>query len=467
MAVIMSASAFENVDFTRAAEATVNGVVSIKSYAKPRQSSYGFNPFENDPFFEYFFGGPRQQQRRQQPQQREEPEMRQSGLGSGVIVAADGVIVTNNHVIEGADRLEVTLNDNRSFDATVVGTDPTTDLAVIRIDADDLHVIPMGDSENLKVGEWVLAVGNPFGLTSTVTAGIVSAKARNISSIAGFRSNGIESFIQTDAAVNPGNSGGALVNLEGQLVGINAAIYSQTGNYAGNSFAIPTSIVRKVVDDINAFGSVQRAFLGIGYAELTPQLAKEKNTPVATGLYVGSVEKGSAAEEAGLKADDIIVAINGHQTVSRGQLQEELAKHSPGETIDVHVVRGPERLVFAVTLRNSRGNTEITRGDDVASLGCSFMPVDPKKLDELGIKNGLEVTDLGDGKFKRAGIKKGFIILDINNVVVTKADDVKRLYDSIVASDEYDHVMFVTGRYPDSPRKVYYAVDLADRKSVV
>ena len=273
-----TASAFENVDFTRAAEATVNSVVSIKSYVKPtpqRRSSDmgGFNPFEGDPFFEFFFGP--SQPRRQQPQRKEkegakeEPQMRQSGLGSGVIIKGNGLIITNNHVIDGADRLEVTLNDNRSFDATVVGTDATTDLAVIKIDADSLQAIMMGDSENLRVGEWVLAVGNPFGFTSTVTAGIVSAKARNISSTTGYRSRqGVESYIQTDAAVNPGNSGGALVNLNGELVGINTAIYSQTGNYAGNSFAIPTSIVSKIVDDIEKYGTVQRA-LPVSYTHLT------------------------------------------------------------------------------------------------------------------------------------------------------------------------------------------------------
>ncbi|MDE6402947.1 MAG: trypsin-like peptidase domain-containing protein, partial [Muribaculaceae bacterium] len=292
------------VDFTYAAESTVNGVVSIKSYTN--QSSRQQQEM-SDPLFEFFFGP---QARRQQP--REEPRERQTGLGSGVILSADGYIATNNHVVDGAQRLEVTLNDNRTFDATVVGTDPSTDIALIKIDADDLHVIPMGDSDNLRIGEWVLAVGNPFGLTSTVTAGIVSAKARNISNLTpGQGRRGIESYIQTDAAINPGNSGGALVNLDGQLVGINTAIFSQTGNYSGSSFAVPTSIVKKVVKDIKEFGTVQRAFLGVEFRELTPTIAREKNiTATNAGLGVVNVQPNSAASEAGITPDYVIVAID-------------------------------------------------------------------------------------------------------------------------------------------------------------
>lgn len=468
-----TASAFENVDFTRAAEATVNSVVSIKSYVKPtpqRRSSPGsFNPFEGDPFFEFFFGP--SQPRNQRPQSprkndnesQEEPQMRQSGLGSGVIIKDNGLIITNNHVIDGADRLEVTLNDNRSFDATVIGTDDTTDLALIKIDADNLQAISMGDSENLRVGEWVLAVGNPFGFTSTVTAGIVSAKARNISSTTGYRSHqGVESYIQTDAAVNPGNSGGALVNLNGELVGINTAIYSQTGNYAGNSFAIPTSIVSKIVDDIENYGTVQRALLGISFTELNPQVAKEKNiTAVPAGIFVADVVEGSGADEAGVKANDVIVSINGNATTNTGQLQEEIAKHRPGDTVALAIVRDNKPLTLNVTLKNAKGDSEITVKNDASSLGCSFKEVSEDTLDKLRIPSGLQVTDLTEGKFKDAGMRDGFIIVDINNVYVKTADEVKRLYDAIIASDEYDHVMFISGVYPDSPRKVYYAVDIA------
>lgn len=467
-----TASAFENVDFTRAAEATVNSVVSIKSYVKPtpqRRSSDmgGFNPFEGDPFFEFFFGP--SQPRRQQPQRKEkeganeEPQMRQSGLGSGVIIKDNGLIITNNHVIDGADRLEVTLNDNRSFDATVVGTDATTDLAVIKIDADSLQAITMGDSENLRVGEWVLAVGNPFGFTSTVTAGIVSAKARNISSTTGYRSRqGVESYIQTDAAVNPGNSGGALVNLNGELVGINTAIYSQTGNYAGNSFAIPTSIVSKIVDDIEKYGTVQRALLGVSFTELNPQVAKENNiTAVPAGIFVAEVVEGSSADEAGILPNDVITSINGNSTTTTGQLQEEIAKHRPGDTITLSVIRDNKRRNIDVTLKNAKGDSEITTKNDVSTLGCNFKEVDESTLAKLRIPSGLQVTDITDGKFKKAGIRDGFIIVDINNVYVKSADDMKKLYDAIISSDEYDHVMFISGVYPGSPRKVYYAVDIA------
>ncbi|MBD5209913.1 MAG: Do family serine endopeptidase [Barnesiella sp.] len=467
-----TASAFENVDFTRAAEATVNSVVSIKSYVKPtqqrRQERGGYNPFENDPFFEFFFGPSQPRGRQQAPQRKEkesqeEPQMRQSGLGSGVILKDNGLIITNNHVIDGADRLEVTLNDNRSYDATVVGTDATTDLAVIKIDADNLQAIKMGDSENLRVGEWVLAVGNPFGFTSTVTAGIVSAKARNISSTTGYRSRqGVESYIQTDAAVNPGNSGGALVNLNGELVGINTAIYSQTGNYAGNSFAIPTSIVSKIVDDIENYGTVQRALLGVSFTELNPQVAKEKNiTAVPAGIYVAEVADGSGADEAGVKPDDVIVAINGNPTTSTGQLQEEIAKHRPGDTVTLSIYRDNKPMTLNVTLKNAKGDSELTLKNEASSLGCSFKEVSQDTLDKLRIPSGLQVTDIKDGKFKAAGMRDGFIIVDINNVYVKSAEDVEQLYDAIVSSDEYDHVMFISGVYPGSPRKVYYAVDIA------
>lgn len=453
------------VDFTKAAEETVNSVVSIKSYnsARQQQRGGGYNPFENDPFFEFFFG-PQQRQAPRRQQEQREPEMRQSGLGSGVILTADGFIVTNNHVIDGADKLEVTLNDNRTFEASVIGTDPSTDLAVLKIDADSLHAIEIGESDNLKVGEWALAVGNPFGFTSTVTAGIVSAKARNISSLTGTRSQqGVESFIQTDAAVNPGNSGGALVNVKGELVGINTAIYSQTGNYAGNSFAIPTSIVRKVVDDLRTYGSVQRAILGLSYVELTPELAREKGiTAKAEGLYVGEVMANSAAAEGGIEEGDLIVAINGHPTVNSGQLQEFMAQHRPGDKVTVTLYRDNKPLEVNVTLRNNRGDTAITKDADVSELGCSFKPVSAETLKQLGIPSGLQVTDIKDGKFKKAGIRDGFIIVDINNSYVTKAEDVRKLFESIVSSDEYDHVMFISGVYPNSARKVYYAVDLAD-----
>ncbi len=451
-------------DFTHAAESTINGVVSIKSYATPRGYRYGGNQqMFSDPLFDFFFGNGNNRRRQQQPQQQPEPEQQQLGLGSGVIISADGYIVTNNHVIDGAERLEVTLNDNRTFNAKVIGTDPATDLALIKIDAKNLPVIPIGDSDALKVGEWVLAVGNPFGFTSTVTTGIVSAKGRNISTITSGRGMGIESFIQTDAAVNPGNSGGALVNLNGELIGINTAIYSQTGNYAGYSFAIPTSIVTKIITDIKQYGTVQRAVLGIKFGELTPKLAKEKNiTAVNDGLYVGSVEDRSAAMEAGLKEGDVIIKINGVATHNTAQLQEQINKYRPGDKITVTYIRDNKEHTANVTLRNSQGDTKITKAADVMNLGCAFKTVPAETLRQLEISNGLQVSGLKDGKFKEAGIKDGFIILDINNSRVSSPEDVENIYNAIMkSSSEYDKVMFITGIYPTG-KKVYYAVDLAE-----
>lgn len=316
-------------DFTDAAESSVNGVVSIKSYA----TAYEVQP--SDPMLEFFFG--------RQPQ-RAIPREQQLGLGSGVILSADGYLVTNNHVIDKARRLEVTLNDNRTFDAEVVGRDPITDLALLKIDADDLHVIPMGNSDNLKVGEWVLAVGNPFGFTSTVTAGIVSAKARSIGSATGMRTMSLDSFIQTDAAVNPGNSGGALVNTRGELVGINTAIYSHTGSYAGYSFAIPSSIVTKVVADLKDYGSVQRATLGVSIRELDAKLiAQMQIEGVNGGILIMEVQPQSPAEAAGLQRGDVIVELNAAPITTYAQLQEQMTLLRPGDLIEIIYIRNSSR----------------------------------------------------------------------------------------------------------------------------
>lgn len=450
-------------DFTRTAESTVNGVVSVKSYATPRvhQQMQSGSDFFSNPFFDFFFGNPYGQQtpRRQTP--REEPKQRQIGLGSGVIISKDGYIVTNNHVVADAERLEVTLNDNRNFNATVVGTDQTTDLALIKIDAPDLHVIPMGDSEKLKVGEWVLAVGNPFGFTSTVTAGIVSAKARNISATTGTRSTGIESYIQTDAAVNQGNSGGALVNLAGQLVGINTAIYSQNGAYVGCSFAIPTSIVQKVINDIKEYGAVQRAYLGIVYSELSSELIKEKKLEgVTAGIYVASVEDRSAARKAGLQEGDVIVSLGGHQTLSTAQLQEAMAKFSPGDTVTIEYYRDGKKRSTDVILRNNQGDTTLTRAASVTDLGCIFAKVDKDTKEQLEISHGVEVSELGDGPIKDAGIRQGFIILTVNNTPVSTPDDIENIYDNIIKTDA-DKVLFIKGVYPTG-KQAFYAVPLAD-----
>lgn len=452
-------------DFINAAEQTVNGVVSVKSYATPRAQQYrdyGGGDFFEDPFFQYFFGTPSRPQRRQ-PQS--PAEQQQTGLGSGVIISPDGLIVTNNHVIDGAERLEVTLNDNRNFTATIVGSDPVTDLALIKIDAPDLHVIPMGNSEDLHVGEWVLAVGNPFGFTSTVTSGIVSAKARNISTTTQTPSNGgIEAYIQTDAAVNRGNSGGALVNLRGELVGINTAIYSQTGTYAGCSFAIPTSIVQKVVDDLREFGTVQRAFLGISFVELTPELISERQIKGATrGIYVAEVQDRSAAREAGLEPGDVITHINGTEVTGTARLQEIMARCSPGDRITIAYVRDGKHSQTDVTLRNRDGKTSHTVAETTMGvLGATFAKADEATLRKLEISRGVAVTITGEGRFADEGISTGFIITSINNMKVSTPEDIEKIF-KVVRSlgADGDKVMFISGIYP-SGKQAYYAVNLTE-----
>lgn len=462
------ATVISQADFIRASEQTVNGVVSVKSYATPRQN-YGrgqqgyADPF-SDPFFEFFFGGPGRQRVPQQPQQQEQPKQRQIGLGSGVIISADGYIVTNNHVIADAERLEVTLNDNRNFEATVVGADPTTDIALLKIEAPEgaLHVIPMGDSEHLHVGEWVLAVGNPFGFTSTVTSGIVSAKARNISTTTRTAATGgIESYIQTDAAVNSGNSGGALVNLRGELVGINTAIYSQTGSYAGCSFAIPTSIVQKVVADLKQFGTVQRALLGIRFVELSPELVAEKNIKGATaGIYVASVEDRSAAREAGLQEGDVVTAIDRYPTLSTAQMQEAITKFSPGDRVTVTYIRDGKQHTTQAVLRNAQGTTGTVRELNADKLGATFKALTRERLAELQISAGVEVESVDpDGPFAAQGMRPGFIILAINQARVGSPDDVRALARQILKADARERVMFISGFYPGG-RQAFYAIDL-------
>ncbi len=448
-------------DFTVAAENTVNTVVCIKSYTNQRQNPYGNGGGGYDPFgmFDFFFGPqPRQQQPRQQ-QRNSEPV--QSGLGSGVIISEDGYIVTNNHVIDGADKLEVLLNDNSTYEARIVGTDEATDLALIKIDAEKLSPITFGNSEDLKIGEWVLAVGNPFGFNSTVTAGIVSAKARSISQNTRGGKMGIESFIQTDAALNPGNSGGALVNLKGELIGINSAIYSNTGSYSGFSFAIPTSIVKKVMTDLRQYGTVQRAMLGCVITELDAKIAKEKNiTATKSGVMVVEVSDRSTAKELGLQPDDVIIGINNTEIHTMPQLQEQMNKFRPGEQISVTYIRDNKKFTKSATLRNSQGNTSITKKGDFSEIGCAFMKLGEETKRNLGISSGVKVTGLKNGAFRDAGIKDGFIITDINGKSVNTSDDVEMIYNQIMKSDGEDKVMFITGIYPTG-KKYYYAVNLS------
>lgn len=449
-------------DFTVAAENTINCVVSIKTYASVQRQQYQGNRFF-DPF-EFFFGPGygNNAPRRQQPQQ-ESDKMQPLGLGSGVIISPDGYIVTNNHVIKSAEKLEVTLNNNEKYTAKVIGSDESTDLALLKIEAKDLHAITFGDSDALKVGEWVLAVGNPFGFTSTVTAGIVSAKARNIGEATSSRANSIDSFIQTDAAVNQGNSGGALVNINGELVGINTAIYSQTGNYAGYSFAIPSSTVNKVVKDLKEYGSVQRAVLGITYQPLNAELAKEKGiTATSEGLYIASVSDRSAAMQAGLQEGDVITKLNGNTVKSSGQIMEQMNKLRPGDKIEITYIRNNKTFNTSATLRNDQGNTKLTKNSTIASLGCGFMALSDEQKKELQISNGVEVVGVKAGKFRNAGIKDGFIILEINNTPVNSRDDIENIYNSIMSNPGKRKVMIVIGIHPDG-KEDYYAVNLSDK----
>ena len=402
--------------------------------------------FYGNPFFDQFFGG---QGYSQQPR---------IGMGSGVIITKDGYIVTNNHVIKESDELEVTLNDNRTFNAKVIGTDEATDLALLKIEAEDLPIVKMGDSDKLKVGEWVLAVGNPFQLNSTVTAGIVSAKARNV----GMSGNmGIESYIQTDAAVNPGNSGGALVNTKGELVGINTALISETGNYAGCSFAVPSSIVAKVVSDIKQYGNVQRAILGVRISDINEALAKEKNLTTKEGVYIGVVEERGAAMDAGLEEGDVIVGINGVKIKNTGVLQEQISRYRPGDKITVEYIRDGKSNKKEITLRNYKGNTEIIKGTGIEILGAAFKELSDSERREYGLRSGVQVDGIKDGKFREAGIRNGFIILRINDNSVSSAKDVEKIYDNIMKRQSAEKVMFIAGIYPNG-KTGYYAVNLTD-----
>jgi len=454
MPSVNRSSVTEN-DFTVAAEKTVNAVVGVKNTQLVHQQQYQ----SMDPFFDFFFGnrGGQYNQPQQQPKARE-------GYGSGVIISSDGYIVTNNHVIDNADQLMITLNDQRQFEATLVGTDPTTDIALLKIDATDLPFISFGESDALKVGEWVLAVGNPFMLTSTVTAGIVSSKARQIG--AGRNRQGlvnIESFIQTDAAVNPGNSGGALVNTAGELVGINTAIYSETGNYAGYSFAVPSSIVNKVVADLRQYGQVQRAVLGIQVADVSADLVEKEDLKVNSGVYVADVMDDGAAKEAGIKKGDVIVAINKAPIKTFGNLQGELARYTPGQKIQVTVDRSGKSETLTVTLKNANGNTEMLTKKGIDSLGATFQTMSAKDLQKYGVRKGVLVKKVEQGgAFARAGVHEKFVIVKINDVVVNSDKDVETVYEKLTTARDADQepVMFIVGLYPNG-RTAYYAVDLS------
>ena len=393
-------------DLTFAAEKSIHSVVHIAT-----QSLRGGGWSSGNPFFDEFFG-----LRNQQPQIAQ-------GFGSGVIISSDGYIITNNHVIESAQNIKVILNDKREFEAKLIGTDPSTDIALLKVEAKDLQFLIYGNSNDLKLGEWVLAVGNPFNLTSTVTAGIVSARSRNL----GINTDqlSIESFIQTDAAVNPGNSGGALVNQQGNLIGINTAIASRTGSYTGYSFAVPVTIVKKVVDDLKEFGEVQRALLGVNIGDVNAERAKELNLDKVEGVYIGGVPENGAAKQAGIKEGDVIIQVEGKPIKNTAELQEKISQYRPGDKVDVVVLRNNEKKPFTVTLRNKHGDTEIVR-DNTLVLGAEFETITDKEKEKLEINSGIKITRLDKGKLKTSGIKEGFIITHVNKKPIFEVKDFKR-----------------------------------------
>lgn len=454
-----SAVPAQPVDLTYAAEKSLPSVVHILSTKNSKVQtveveSDPFSDFFNDPFG--FFGNP---QGNGGKQKRSVRTPKQQGSGSGVIISADGYIVTNNHVVADADELTVTLNDNKEYSARIIGTDKTTDLALIKIDGKNLPAITIANSENIKVGEWVLAVGNPFNLTNTVTAGIVSAKGRSL------YKNGVESFIQTDAAINPGNSGGALVNTRGELIGINAMLYSQTGSFSGYGFAIPTSIMNKVVDDLKTYGTVQRAVVGIqgsdvkNYVDGQKEQGKDIDLGTMEGIYVAKVTEESAAEEAGLKEGDVIIAIDGKEMNKMADMQEYLAKKRPGDKVTVTYLRDKKKNTKSITLKNEQGNTQVVKKADLDVLGGNFRSITDAQKQQLNIGYGLEVLKVNSGKLKNAGITKGFIIQRVNDNAVKTIEDLQNIVKD--ASTSKDPVLYIQGVYPTG-KKAYFAVPLED-----
>ncbi len=417
------------VDLTFAAEQTVHGVVHVTTKSKAERQNV--SPFE-------FFFGPGVQSNPQ-------PVV---GIGSGVIISPGGYIVTNNHVIKNANEIHVKLNDNREFDAKLIGSDASTDLAVIKINAEDLPFIAYGNSEELKQGEWVLAVGNPFNLASTVTAGIISATGRNLNMVDDqYR---IESFIQTDAALNPGNSGGALVNTKGELIGINTAIISMTGGYAGNSFAIPVTIVKKVVSDIIEFGVVQRAMLGIVIEDVDAEIAKERKLPRITGVNIKELKDESSAKAAGLKVGDVIIKINDAKVDNSAMLQEQISKYRPNDKIKVVVIRDKDEKTFDVILKNMNGTTGIVKASENKIMGVTLAEASNEEKQKLGIKNGVKITNIEAGKFLKAGIEEEFIIIRINNKPVNSVEDVRNSLNNTKGG------VYIEGIYPNGV-VAYYA----------
>jgi Do/DeqQ family serine protease len=411
-------------DFTFAAEQTVHGVVHVKTKTTV-SSSY------SNPLYEFFYGPGAGQPR----------EVR--GFGSGVIVTADGYIVTNNHVIEEADEVDVTLNDKRTFAAEVVGRDPSTDIAVLKVKATGLPYIRFGNSDAIRLGEWVLAVGNPFNLTSTVTAGIVSAKGRSL----GLLDNQyrIESFIQTDAALNQGNSGGALVNVRGELIGISTAIISPSGAYAGNSFAVPASIVKKVYEDLKEFGEVQRGLMGVNITDVTSEIADRENLKAIKGVYLTGVIEDGAAKAAGLEERDVIIAINGEPVETTADLQEKVGRYRPGDKLEVTYLRKGKESKKNVVLRNIEGGTGVVAPGAQSSsvFGATFTPLTAGEKSQFKITDGVKITSISDGRFRDLGFSKGTVIVDVNGQKVNSGSDIRR------ATSEGKSLTSVEGFTPD------------------
>ncbi|PCJ88440.1 MAG: deoxyribonuclease HsdR [Flavobacteriales bacterium] len=428
-------------DFSYAAELSVNAVVHVKTSVNMEYSDY----YYFDPFREFFFGEKAQPKKHYQPQR---------ASGSGVIISTDGFIVTNNHVIRDAEKVEVTLNDKKTYKAEVIGTDPTTDIALLKIDGQNLPYIPYGNSDDVRVGEWVLAVGNPFNLTSTVTAGIVSAKGRDINIL----QNGpegisaVESFIQTDAAVNPGNSGGALVSTTGNLIGINTAIKSNTGSYTGYSFAIPVNIVKKVVNDLLEYGEVQRAFIGVSIRNIDEELAEEKGFDELNGVYVAGIMKDGAAREAGIETGDIITKVGNVDVDNVPELQEQLSKFRPGDDVLISVKKDGIEKEILLTLKNKFGNTELVKKEHPKSsstLGAEFASLTSEEIRKLRIKNGIKIKKLNGGKLRSAGIKEGFIITKVDKKPISNFSQL------VEALENKKGGVLIEGVYPNG-MKAYY-----------
>ena len=455
--VVSSAPAGQPVDLTYAAEKSLPSVVYIKNTQNSKiqtvEYSDPFEDFFSDPFGGFFGRGQGGNGRRQ----RQVQTPKRQAAGSGVIISTDGYIVTNNHVVDGADELTVTLNDNKEYSARIIGADATTDLALIKIDAKQLPAIVIANSDNVKVGEWVLAVGNPLGLNNTVTAGIVSAKARSMNT------GGISSMIQTDAAINQGNSGGALVNTRGELIGINAMLASPNGSNIGYGFAIPTSIMNKVVDDLKQYGNVQRAMIGIKgsdvnlYVDNEKEKGNEVDLGTMEGIYIAEVVDDGAAADAGLKKGDVITHIDGQKIKSFGELQNVIAQKRPGDKIAINYLRDKKKKEVTLTLKNEQGNTKVVKNADIDVLGGQFRAITDQQKEQLNIGYGLEVLKVNGGKLKDAGMPKGFIIQRINDESIKTIEDLQKVVKD--ASTSKEPVLYIQGIYPTG-KKGYFAVPL-------